>query len=102
MSGSDWPIKDISCLDLPVLLPCLSTRIQILARKEVRMAGQIRTIIDKIIEQRSKGNVTLANTTRTKLLLKGIDPGKFSDLSPDDPAVIARLQTLANELSVTL
>lgn len=66
------------------------------------MAGQIKTIIDKIIDQRSKGNVTLANTTRTKLILKGIDPGKFSSGSPDDPAIIARLQTLAIELSVTL
>lgn len=66
------------------------------------MPGQIKSIIDRIIEQRSKGNATLANTTRTKLLLKGIDPSKFTSGSPDDPDVIARLRTLANELNVAL
>ena len=66
------------------------------------MAGQIKTMINKIIDQRSKGNPTLATTTKTKLLLKGIDPEKFSSGSPDDPVVIARLKALANELSVTL
>jgi hypothetical protein len=66
------------------------------------MPGQIKTMIDKIIDQRSKGNATLVNTTKTKLLLKGIDPGKFGPASPDDPAIVARLRVLANELSVTL
>ncbi len=66
------------------------------------MPGQIKTMIDKIIAQRSKGNVVLVNTTKTKLLLKGIDPDKFGAASPDDAAIIARLQTLANEFSVTL
>ncbi len=66
------------------------------------MPGQIKTMIDKIIEQRSKGNATLENTTRTKLLLKGIDPAKFGSTSPDDPAIITKLRSLAGELSVSL
>jgi hypothetical protein len=66
------------------------------------MPGQISVMINKIIEQRSKGNATLASTTKTKLLLKGIDPGKFTSGSPDDPAVIAKLRTLADELNVAL
>lgn len=66
------------------------------------MPGRIKIMIDKIIEQRSKGNPILVNTTRTKLVLKGIDPGKFNSGSPDDPVIIAKLRTLADELSVTL
>ncbi len=66
------------------------------------MAGQIKTMIDTIITQRSRGNAALANTTKTKLILKGIDPDKFMSTSPDDPALVARLKTLAAELSVTL
>lgn len=66
------------------------------------MAGQIKAMIDQIIQQRSKGNPVLESTTTTKLILKGIDPAKFSASSPDDPAVIARLRQLASDLSVTL
>jgi hypothetical protein len=66
------------------------------------MAGRIKTMVDKIVAQRSKGNPTLVATTRTKLLLKGIDPEKFGLSSPDDPAIIAKLQLLAKELNVTL
>jgi len=38
------------------------------------MAGQIRNIIDTIIERRSRGNPTIALTTKTKFILKGVNP----------------------------
>ena len=41
------------------------------------MAGQIRIILDTIIERRSKGNSTIALTTKTKFILKGINPDRF-------------------------
>jgi hypothetical protein len=66
------------------------------------MPGQIKTMIDKIIAQRGKGNVTLTNVTKTKLILKGIDPDKFGSSSADDPTIIGKLQTLARELNVSL
>ena len=66
------------------------------------MPGQIKTMIDKIIKERAKGNQTLINTTRTKLLLKGIDPEKFGSGSPDDPVIVNKLQALAHELNVHL
>lgn len=66
------------------------------------MPGQIKTMIDKIISERAHGNSTLVNTTRTKLLLKGIDPEKFGSGSTDDPAIIDKLRKLAQELSVAL
>ena len=65
------------------------------------MAGQVKAMIDRIIEQRSKGNPVLALTTQTKLILKGIDPAKYDANSPDDPQVVARLRELAAELNVT-
>ena len=66
------------------------------------MAGKIKIMIDKIISERAKGNATLAATTKTKLILKGIVPEKFGLTSPDDPAVIKKLQELALELKITL
>jgi len=66
------------------------------------MPGKIKTMIDKIVTERAKGNATLVATTRTKLVLKGIDPDKFGSTSPDDPAVMGKLQTLASELNIIL
>jgi hypothetical protein len=64
------------------------------------MAGQIKQMIDKIIEIRSKGNETIAATTRTKLILKGFNPDKFSADSEDDPAVLGKLKQVAGEMGV--
>jgi hypothetical protein len=66
------------------------------------MPGRIKVMIEKIVMERAKGNVVLINTTKTKLLLKGINPDKYGADSPDDPAVIAKLQMLAQELNVKL
>lgn len=64
------------------------------------MAGQIKKLIDSVVQARSKGNTALATITRAKLALKGINPDKFTDNSADDPAILARLQSLADEFSV--
>jgi len=64
------------------------------------MPGQIKHMIDSILEQRSKGNSTIRLTTKTKLVLKGVDPDRFTSMSPDDAAVIARLRAIAAELGV--
>ena len=66
------------------------------------MAGQIRVMIDRIIAERSKGNPVLVTTTKTKLVLKGLDPAQYDANSPDDPMVIARLREVAAEFSITL
>ena len=66
------------------------------------MSGQIKTMIDKIILERAHGNPTLILTTKTKLMLKGIDPDKFGAGSEDDQGILDRLRKLAQELSVAL
>ena len=66
------------------------------------MAGQVKVMIDRIIQERSKGSQLLANTTQTKLILKGFDPAKYDASSPDDPAALARLREIAAEFNVSL
>ncbi|TAJ45296.1 hypothetical protein [Methanofollis fontis] len=66
------------------------------------MAGQINRMIEQIIDQRSQGDEILKTTTKTKLILKGINPEKFTSASPDDPAIIAKLNTIAGEMGVRL
>ena len=66
------------------------------------MAGKIKKVIDQIIKERAKGNIILTSTTRTKIILKGIVPEKFSESSPDDPEVLAKLKDIGKELGVDL
>jgi len=62
------------------------------------MAGKIRQMIDSIIKQRSKENPMLVRIVKTKLILKGIDPAKFTLQSDDDPVVIGKLKEMMQEL----
>jgi hypothetical protein len=62
------------------------------------MAGKIKQMIDSIISQRAKQNPMLAGVIKTKLMLKGIDPNKFTAQSDDDPAIIAKLEAVVKEI----
>lgn len=66
------------------------------------MAGQIKRMIDTIILERSKGNLTVATTTKTKIILKGINPDAYNAGSDDDPKVMARVRQIGAELGITL
>ena len=66
------------------------------------MAGQIRKLLDTIVEKRSKGNSTIALTTKTKLIFKGFDPDNFNAASADDPAAIQKIKAIAVDLGVSL
>jgi hypothetical protein len=66
------------------------------------MAGQIKRMLDHIVTERGKGNDALAMITKAKLILKGLDPGRFTTATPDDPATIARIRQIARDLGVTL
>jgi hypothetical protein len=58
------------------------------------MAGKIRQMIDLIINQRAKDNPMLERVIKTKLMLKGVNPKKYTLESPDDPAVILKLERM--------
>lgn len=66
------------------------------------MAGRIKHLIDSIIAQRAKGDPALINTTKTKLLIKGINPDKYTPQSEDDNVVIGRLENIARELGLSI
>lgn len=66
------------------------------------MSGKIKQMIDSIIEQRSRQNPALVGLTRAKLLLKGIDPSKFNNSSEDNPDIMKKLKSIAQELGLKL
>ena len=66
------------------------------------MPGQTKRMIDCILERRARGNPTLFFATKTKLILKGVNPDRHTAESPDDPAVIAKVRAIAAELGVLL
>ncbi|WP_225071238.1 FIST N-terminal domain-containing protein [Desulfuromonas sp. CSMB_57] len=62
------------------------------------MAGKIREMIDTIIQQRAGGNPMLERIVKTKLILKGINPARFTPQSEDDPTVMACLEQFLQDL----
>lgn len=66
------------------------------------MTGSIKSMIDTIIAKRSKGNTTIAITTKTKFILRGINPDSFNQMSPDDPATIAKVKAIGAEMGVSV
>jgi len=62
------------------------------------MAGKIKLMIDSIIEQRAKDNPMLERVIKTKLILKGINPTKYTLQSDDDPVVLGKLEKMIREL----
>jgi hypothetical protein len=64
------------------------------------MAGKIKRQIDEIILTVAKNNQTIINITKTKLVLKGINPDKFNDQSADDPVILDKLKLIAIEFGV--
>jgi len=66
------------------------------------MTGTTKRMIDRIMAERAQGNRTLELTTRTKLILKGFNPDKFAATSPDNPVLIQKLATIAQEMGVNL
>jgi hypothetical protein len=66
------------------------------------MAGSTKRLIDLIIERRAKGNPLLVDTTKAKLIFKGVNPDAFTALSPDDPVVETKIRIIAFELGVSL
>ncbi|WP_309449180.1 FIST N-terminal domain-containing protein [Clostridium sp.] len=64
------------------------------------LPGKIKEMIDEIIRQRSKDNPAIKEMTIAKLILKGINPNKFHDVSPDDAIIMKKLINIAKELKI--
>ena len=65
----------------------------------MHVAGQIKRMIDTILHQNAKGDTTLLTLTRTKMILMGVNPAKYTEHSEDDPIILAKLEKLAKELN---
>ena len=64
------------------------------------MAGQIYNMIQKIVTEKSKGNQDIANSVKTKNILKGIAINKYTPTSPDDLAVMQKLREIGLEFGL--
>jgi hypothetical protein len=62
------------------------------------MAGRIRRMIDAVIAQRAVGNPMLEKIIKTKMILKGVNPNKYTLESDDDPLVLEKLERMLREL----
>ncbi|MEZ4598225.1 MAG: FIST N-terminal domain-containing protein [Syntrophotaleaceae bacterium] len=58
------------------------------------MAGKIRQMIDTIMEQKAKDNPMMERVIKAKMILKGINPVRYTDQSEDDPAIISQLESM--------
>lgn len=66
------------------------------------MAGKIKSMCNTIIAKRAAGNPVVEKLTKTKLVLKGVNPDQFTANSPDDQVIISKLVQIAKDLGVTL
>ncbi|MDR1612585.1 MAG: hypothetical protein LBT97_07345 [Planctomycetota bacterium] len=66
------------------------------------MPGNIKAMIDRLIELRTKGDKGLVAPTKIKLIMKGVDPDMFDSASPDNPVIIQRIITMAKEMGLEL
>lgn len=66
------------------------------------MAGKAREIIDLLVQQRAGQSPAAAHFIRTKLILRGIDPDKYTSDSPDDAQVLMTLREIAREYGLQL
>ena len=64
------------------------------------MAGDIKKIMDTIIEGRAKGNPVIERLTKAKLAMKGFIYEKYTATSEDDPEEIGNLHNIAKELNI--
>lgn len=57
-------------------------------------------MIQKIVTEKSKGNQVIANSVKTKIILKGIAINKYTPTSPDDLAVMQKLREIGLEFGL--
>lgn len=66
------------------------------------MAGKVKSLIEQLIQLRTKGEHGLVAPLKIKLIMKGVDPDLYDADSPDTPTVITRITTIAKEMGYDL
>lgn len=61
------------------------------------MAGNVKRLLDELIEVRARGNAGVEHFLRAHLRLNGIDPGRYNEGSADEPQTERRLQQMIDD-----
>ncbi len=64
------------------------------------MAGTVKRVLDAIIAARGQNSPLFIEATRAKLILKGMNPARFTETTPDDPDLVAKARRVAAEFGV--
>jgi hypothetical protein len=64
------------------------------------MTGTAKKLIDRLLDEKAKGDKVLENGIRVKLMLKGIRVEKWTSGSEDDPVVIDKIKGVLLEFGV--
>ena len=59
------------------------------------MPGKVKAAIDQIIAKPTKGGTARIALFKIRLIMNGIDPDQWNESSPDDPQVLARVESIA-------
>lgn len=66
------------------------------------MAGEIRKLIDTYVTQMSNGNQVIAGTILAKLALQGVISKRYTEYTPDDPVMIEKIRSIAQQANIKL
>jgi hypothetical protein len=62
------------------------------------MSGKIRLTIDAIFAERAGKSSLIRDVIETKLILKGINPQRYTLESEDDPVILEKLENVIKDL----
>ena len=60
----------------------------------LQVAGTIKQLIDQLVELRTSNNPSLVHFVRAQLMMRGINPDRYTTTSPDDPKIVEQLHTM--------
>ena len=69
-------------------------------KQMLKSAGNVKKIIDAIIVRKGMGEPLLIINIKKKLVLKGINPAKYTCETIDDPEVLLKLRDLLNDIGI--
>ncbi len=66
------------------------------------MTGTAKRLIDELIQLRTRNRPGSQHFVRAHLVLNGIDPDAYNEVSPDDPDVVLALKKMISDFRATL
>ncbi len=64
--------------------------------------GQMKKLIDKIVQEKAQGNTFQELNIQMKLMLKGIPIKNIQDDTPDDPKMLEMIYSAAHDFNVNI